>query len=332
METDGYVGLAELNKRALKEKRPFEYDREIDGIRALDRYTIRFQFYEPRPRMLEAFAGGDLYGAIAREVIEFYGDQAEAHPVGTGPFRLVQWRRSSLLVFERNPEFRAMLYDAEPAPDDVEGQALLARFKGRRLPMVDRVEISIIEEEQPRWLAFVNDESDVAYRVGYQFAPQAMPKGKVAPNLAKRGIRGYHVVESAAQFYVFNMYPGIWRHGDWIRITPRGGAIIYGRSDATINRHGIRMGGQLLTMQFGREDESEADLVGLELAARAGYDPRGGVTLWQKMAAANERQPVELLSTHPSGPTRISNIEANLPKVEGLYARAEKPPERFAPP
>jgi predicted Zn-dependent protease len=92
------------------------------------------------------------------------------------------------------------------------------------------------------------------------------------------------------------------------------------------------MGGQLLTMQFGREDESEADLVGLELAARAGYDPRGGVTLWQKMAAANERQPVELLSTHPSGPTRISNIEANLPKVEGLYARAEKPSERFAPP
>jgi Zn-dependent protease with chaperone function len=92
------------------------------------------------------------------------------------------------------------------------------------------------------------------------------------------------------------------------------------------------MGGQLLTMEFSREDESEADLVGLELAARAGYDPRAGVTLWQKMAAANQRQPVELLSTHPSGPTRISDIKANLPKVEGLYARAEKPPERFAAP
>jgi ABC-type transport system substrate-binding protein len=205
METDGYVGLAELHKRALDEKKPFEYDREIDGIRALDRYTIRFQFDEPRPRMLETFAGGDLLGAVAREVIEFYGDQAEAHPVGTGPFRLAQWRRSSLLVFERNPEFREMLYDAEPAADDAEGQALLARFKGRRLPMVDRVEISIVEEEQPRWLAFVNDEADVAYRVGYQFAPQAMPKGKVAPNLAKRGIRGHPVVEAAVQFYVFNM-------------------------------------------------------------------------------------------------------------------------------
>ena len=92
------------------------------------------------------------------------------------------------------------------------------------------------------------------------------------------------------------------------------------------------MGGQLLTLQFGRADETEADLVGLELAARAGYDPKAGITLWQKMAAANKRSQVELLSTHPSGPTRISDIERNLPKVAALYARAEKPAQRFAPP
>jgi len=92
------------------------------------------------------------------------------------------------------------------------------------------------------------------------------------------------------------------------------------------------MGGQLLTMKFGRTDETEADLVGLELAARAGYDPRAGISLWQKMAAANQRSPVELLSTHPSGPTRISDIKANLPKVIGLYERAEKPTVRFEPP
>ena len=89
------------------------------------------------------------------------------------------------------------------------------------------------------------------------------------------------------------------------------------------------MGGQLLTLKFGREDESEADLVGIELAARAGYDPRSGVTLWQKMAAANKNAPPQFISTHPSGPTRISDIEKNLPKVAGLYARAEKPGQRF---
>ena len=205
METEGFLGLNELRARALADKKPFDYDSEIDGIRAIDRYTLRFMIKDPRPRFLESLAASDLYGAVAREVIEFYGDQAEAHPVGTGPFKLAQWRRSSFLAFDRNPDFREMVYDGEPGADDAEGRELLARFKGRRLPMIDRVEISIIEEEQPRWLAFVNDEADVAYRVGYQFAPQAMPNGKVAPHLAKRGIRGFPIVEAAGQFYLFNM-------------------------------------------------------------------------------------------------------------------------------
>ena len=82
------------------------------------------------------------------------------------------------------------------------------------------------------------------------------------------------------------------------------------------------MGGQLMALRFGREDESEADLVGMELAARAGYDPRAGVTLWQKMATASKGSQIKFLSTHPSGPSRISNIEANLPKVMPLYTRA----------
>ena len=204
-EVEGFPGLNELRADALRNNKPFDYDREIEGIRALDRYTIRFTVKEPRPRFIQFIAGSELVGAVARDVIEFYGDKAEQHPVGTGPFKLAQWRRSSRLVFERNPDFREIFYDAEPAADDAEGQALLARFKGRRLPMVDQVEISIIEEEQPRWLSFVNGEADLAYRVGYQFAPQAMPNGKVAPNLAKRGIRGYPIVETATNFYYFNM-------------------------------------------------------------------------------------------------------------------------------
>ena len=80
-------------------------------------------------------------------------------------------------------------------------------------------------------------------------------------------------------------------------------------------------GAQLLTLQFSRDNESEADLVGMELAARAGYDPRAGVSLWQKMSAANKGAPPQWLSTHPSGSTRIGDIEANLPKVLPLYER-----------
>jgi predicted Zn-dependent protease len=85
----------------------------------------------------------------------------------------------------------------------------------------------------------------------------------------------------------------------------------------------LGMGAQMMTLKFGREDESEADLVGMELAARAGYNPKAGVSLWQKMGQASKGAPPQFLSTHPSGPTRIKDIETNLPKVEPLYERAK---------
>ena len=91
----------------------------------------------------------------------------------------------------------------------------------------------------------------------------------------------------------------------------------------------LGMGAQLWSMKWGREDESEADLVGMELAARAGYDPAAGVSLWQKMGQAAKGAPPEFLSTHPSGPTRIKDIQASIPQVAGLYARAPKPERRF---
>lgn len=94
----------------------------------------------------------------------------------------------------------------------------------------------------------------------------------------------------------------------------------------------LRESGKLLSLTFSREDELEADLVGLELAARAGYDPGAGVTLWQKMATASKGSPPEFLSTHPSGPNRIRDIEANLHKVAPLYASAQRPTRRFEPP
>ena len=84
------------------------------------------------------------------------------------------------------------------------------------------------------------------------------------------------------------------------------------------------LGTQLLTLKFSREDETEADLVGLELAARSAYQPRASVTLWQKMAANSGGSNASFLSTHPSGPERIRQLEANLPKVQGLYEQARK--------
>jgi ABC-type transport system substrate-binding protein len=201
----GFSGLNELRQDALDGKRAFDYDREIEGARALDRYTLRLQTDQARPRLLESLTGG-LIDGVAREVVEFYGERISEHPVGTGPFRLGAWRRSSQIVLERNPGFRELHFDAEPAAGDAEGQALLAKYKGRRLPLVDRVVVSIIEEQQPRWLAFLNGQIDYI-AVPAEFVNQAMPLGKLAPNLAKQGIRGYRVLQPDTALTYFN-----WEH------------------------------------------------------------------------------------------------------------------------
>lgn len=206
LEDEGIIGLQALRDEAMKGNKPFDYDREVEGLKVLDRYTFRVKLRESRPRHLYLWAGRDVAtGAVAREVVEAYGDTIMGHPVGTGPFRLVDWRRSSKIVLERNPNYREDLYDGEPAADDAEGQALLKRFKGQRLPMIDRVEVSIIEQSQPRWLSFLNGEQNFIERLPNEFADQALPGGKLAPHLAKRGMQANRAPGADVTLLVFNM-------------------------------------------------------------------------------------------------------------------------------
>ncbi len=101
---DGGDGGSARCRRERQAGRLLRHD--VEGLRALDRYTVRFAFEEPQPRFIQNMATSDLWGAVAREVVEFYGDRIPAHPVGTGPFRLADWRRSSQIVLERNPTYR----------------------------------------------------------------------------------------------------------------------------------------------------------------------------------------------------------------------------------
>jgi len=205
----GFVGLAEVRKAALDGKKPFDFDAPVEGMKALDRYTLQFKLRESRPRFYLLLAAPEIYGAQAREVVEFYGDKIAQHPVGTGPFRLKQWRRSSQIVLERNTEYRDVRWDAEPAADDAEGQAMLARLKGRRVPLVDEVRISIIEEAQPYWLAFLNAEIDTAVSktgaVPGEYVNQAAPNGQLSPHLAKRGMRMARQANPDSAYVFFNM-------------------------------------------------------------------------------------------------------------------------------
>jgi len=189
LENAKLLGLSELRQQVIASKQPFPYDREVEGIRALDRYTFRVRLAEPAPRFhQQIMTDPGAFGAVAREVVEFYGDKIMAHPVGTGPFRLADWRRSSLIVLERNSGYRERFYDEEPPADDPRSLAIARMMKGKRIPMLDRVEISIIEESQPRWLSFLNGQSNFLERLPAEFSGVAIPQNKLAPNLARRGI------------------------------------------------------------------------------------------------------------------------------------------------
>ena len=205
---DGRIrGVTEAAAAARKAGR-LDYDAPIAGIEVVDRYTLRLHLEKPDYNLLYVLAMPTL-GAQAREVVEHYGDDIGAHPVGTGAFMLKSWTRGSRIVLERNPGFREVYFEAEPSAGDTVAQELYAQVRGKRLPMVDRVEISIIPEGQPRWLAFLNKETDWV-NVPMEFVSMAMPEGEPAPWVVKRGFHVFHNVEPDLVYLYFNMKDPTW--------------------------------------------------------------------------------------------------------------------------
>ena len=203
-ENAGLLGLSELRKKALDTKTPFDYDTEVAGLRVLDRYRFEVRTAQPAPRLPYVFASPGVSGALAREVVEAHPADQMVPPVGTGAFRLVSWTRSSRIVLERNPVHKHSVHNEQPAEGDTLGRDIANQFRGRSLPMVDRVEIAIIEETQPRWLAFLNDELDLLW-VPPEFITQAVPNNVVAPNLARRGVQMRQYVIPITRHVYFNM-------------------------------------------------------------------------------------------------------------------------------
>lgn len=200
-----FLGTETVRKASLRPGATFNYDTEIDGIKALDRYTVQFNLEETRPRFIYTLADPGTLGIVAREVVERYGDKIMEHPVGTGPFKLGTWTRSSKIALVKNPSFREEYYDAQAPADDERSQAIYRQMKGKRLPMIDRVEISVIEEVQPRWLSFLGNEHDFLFQLPQTFAYQAIPNNQLAPNLAKRGITMDRVAAADVTVTYFNM-------------------------------------------------------------------------------------------------------------------------------
>ncbi|HTP46519.1 MAG TPA: ABC transporter substrate-binding protein [Casimicrobiaceae bacterium] len=198
---EGIAGLEKLKKEAEKTGK-FDYDRKVDGLQALDRYTLQIKLKETDYTFPYVMALAN-FGAVAREVIEAYADDTNAHPVGTGPYQLKEWVRSSKIILEANPDFRGFVWKFEPGADPGDKQ-IIAAMAGKKMPQIGRVEISVIEEQQAAWLAFQNGELDVLH-LREQFAPIAIPDNKVNAELAAAGARLDRITDPDLDYTYFNM-------------------------------------------------------------------------------------------------------------------------------
>ncbi len=164
----------------------FDYDKPIPGLEAPDPYTLIIRLVAPDYN-LNYILTMPATAAVAREVVEFYGASFPEHPVGTGPYKLADWRRASRVVLEANPDYREEYFESAGS-DDPRDAEIMAHLKGKRIPLIGRLEIYVVEEEQPRWLAFLNDDYEFIRPIPTPFIDTAMPGAKLAPNLIKRGM------------------------------------------------------------------------------------------------------------------------------------------------
>ena len=180
------LGADKAQAKAAKSGK-FDYDAPLRGIEVVDRYTLKIHLREADLRFIYLLAVSSI-SAVAREVVEAYGLDFGAHPVGTGPYMLGEYKRSSKIVLNANPGFREWTY-APAGPIPLESQPVAAALKGKRLPLVGRIEISVIEEGQAEWLAFLNRELDMLERLPPEFIDEAIVNGKLNPKLAAKGIQ-----------------------------------------------------------------------------------------------------------------------------------------------
>jgi ABC-type transport system substrate-binding protein len=197
--TDLVIGARPVIDAAAKSGK-FDFDRPIEGLRALDRYTLQFRLTEVNyPTMRDTLS---FVPASAREVVEAAGRDIKIHAVGTGPYRLKEWRRGSRLVLEANPDYREAYF---PASDDPKYAVLEKSMKGKRIPRIGTIEIAIIDEDLPRLLEFERGGLDVIVLRGDVAGRMLTESGKLKPEYAERGIVRHVFAEPFTFLFYFNM-------------------------------------------------------------------------------------------------------------------------------
>ena len=193
--TDLIVGARAVVAAAARPGGKFDYDQPIEGLRALDRYTLRLRLTEPNYPVIH---DNIIRGAVAREVVEAAGGDIRARPVGTGPYRLREWKQGSRIVLEANADYRPIRF---PESDDPARAALVRSMRGKTLPQIGVVEVSIIEEDATQLLQFERGGLDY---IGVRGEPatRLLKDGKLKPEFAARGVTRHSFVEP----YLFSTY------------------------------------------------------------------------------------------------------------------------------
>jgi oligopeptide transport system substrate-binding protein len=202
------VGLDALRERALKSGR-FDYDAPVAGFELVDPYTLRIHLTETDFNLGMILAHEPTV-AVAREVIDAYGDvkgAAPAHPVGTGFYTLTSWVRGSRIVLDKNLAHHGETWNfkGNGTPED---ERIIAQMQGKRMPQIDRIEISVMLEDQSRWLSFQSGETDLFWLDG-PLAPKAIADGKLRPELAAKGVQLSRQVDPEITYYYWNLQDGV---------------------------------------------------------------------------------------------------------------------------
>lgn len=255
------VGLDEFSAQAKKTGR-FDYDAKVPGLEVPDRHTLRIRLRETDLNFSHIMAF-PLTGAVAREAIEAYGEDTNSRPVGTGPYLLKRYTRSSKITLEANPGYRGQIWDFKPG-DDPRDKDIVAQMKGKKLPRIGTVEISVMEETQSRWLAFERGETDIEYQLS-DVSPTFMTEdGKLKPEFVRRGIKLDRSVDPEITYTFFNMQEKI---GD--QPNPVGG---FGKEKIALRR--------AIAMAYKIDDEIKIIRKGQSIKAEfpippgiAGHDP-----------------------------------------------------------
>jgi len=199
---EGHIEGLDEQIEAAKKSGKFDYDAAIPGMIALDKYTLRFKLTHA-DYLFDYTLAHVPFGAMAREVVEAYGDDVQAHPIGTGPYMLQEWRRAAKITLVANPHYRDVTWNFEPGADPWD-KGVVAAMQGRKIPQIGRVDISIIEESQSRWLAFNRKELDLL-ALPATFVHEALDAAnELKPDWTAQGVALYRAITPSVSYAFFN--------------------------------------------------------------------------------------------------------------------------------